>query len=58
MLGTLSGTEGQISSLNNLCSFRLMSDESEERTVSTYVDLLCRSGGKSIVEVDFHVLNI
>jgi hypothetical protein len=35
-----------------------MFHESEERTVSTYADLLGLGGGKLIVEVDFHVLNI
>ena len=58
MLGTLSGTGRRISSLNSLRAFRLMSDESEERTVQTYTYLLVRGGQKLIVEVDFHVLNI
>jgi hypothetical protein len=58
MLGTLSGTGRRISSLNSLRAFRLMSDESEERTVQTYAYLLVRGGQKLIVGINFEGLNI
>jgi hypothetical protein len=58
MCRRMSGTGRRISSLNNLRAFRLMSDESEKRTVQTYAYLLGWGGGKLIVGINFEVLSI